>query len=101
MLGLVQRTCNFVKEPSQKRVLCLSLVLSQFNHCSQVWRPNSTFLINKIERVQLRAVKWILAEQNNNYSKEQYFKKCKELDLLPLKTRIDFFLYSSFPQNNT
>ena len=68
---------------------------------SQVWRPNSTFLINKIERVQLRAVKWILAEQNNNYSKEQYFKKCKELDLLPLKTRIDFFLYSSFPQNHT
>ena len=32
MLGLVKRTCEFVKNPAQKRVFYLSLVGSQFNH---------------------------------------------------------------------
>ena len=49
MLGLVKRTCHFVKNSTQKRVLYLSLVSSQFNHCSSVWRPDSIALLNKIE----------------------------------------------------
>ena len=32
-----------------------------------------------------------MSEHNVNYTKIKYFKKCKELDLLPLKTRLDFF----------
>ena len=91
MLGIVQRTCNFIRDTSQKRVLYMSLVLSPFNHCSQVWRPNSTFLFNKLERVQVRGIKWILSEQNTTYSKIQYFDKCEELDLLPIKARLDVF----------
>ena len=91
ILGLVQRTCHFVKDPLQKRVLYLSLVSSQFNHCSPIWRPSSITLLNKIERVQVRAVKWILSEQCGAYSQSQYFEKCKNLNLLPLKTRLDFF----------
>ena len=91
MLGLIQRTCHFVKDPLQKRVLYLSLSSSQFNHCSAVWRPNRATLYNKIERVQVRAVKWILSEQSATYSSSIYFKKCKELDLLPLRVRLDFF----------
>ena len=58
MLGLVKRTCEFVKNPAQKRLFYLSLVTSQFNHCSQIWRPQSIELCNKIERVQVRAVQW-------------------------------------------
>ena len=91
MLGLIQRSCHFVKNPLQKRLLYLALSGSQFNHCSPVWRPNSITLFNKIERVQVRAVKWILSEQYTLYSNNQYFKKCKQLDLLPLRTRLDFF----------
>ena len=91
MLGLVKRTCNFVKDPNQKRAFYLSLVGSQFNHCSSVWRPNSIALLNKIERVQVKAVKWILSERDTYYSYIAYFRKCKDLDLLPLKVRLDFF----------
>ena len=91
MLGLVKRTCEFVKNPAQKRVFYLSLVGSQFNHCSPIWRPYNTNLLNKIERVQVRAVKWILSELNATYTTIEYFKKCKILDLLPLRARLDFF----------
>ena len=91
MLGLVKRTCQFVKEHNQKRVLYLSLVSSLFNHCSSVWRPASVTLINKIERVQVNAIKWILSEEGVTYTDLVYFKKCRELDLLPLKIRCDYF----------
>ena len=91
MLGLIQRTCHFVKDPLQKRVLYLTLSNSQFNHCSSVWRPNNATMFNKIERVQVRAIKWILSEQCATYTTKIYFKKCKDLDLLPLRVRLDFF----------
>ena len=91
MLGLVKRTCNFVKDTNQKRLLYLSLVSSQFNHCSVIWRPDTTTLLNKIERVQVRAIKWMLCEQDRIYTNIEYFIKCKQLDLLPLKHRMDFF----------
>ena len=91
ILGLVKRTCHFVKNSNQKMLLYLSLVCSQFNHCSSIWRPNTISLLNKIERVQTRAVKWILSEQNANYVDLEYFKKCKSLDMLPLKFRFEYF----------
>ena len=80
MLGLVKRTCEFVKKADQKRIFYLSLVNSQFNHCSQIWRPCSIELLNKIERVQSRAIKWILSEQNATYTSIGYFQKCKTLN---------------------
>ena len=91
MLGLVKRTCHFVKNPHQKRVFYLALVCSQFNHCSSIWRPTSLSLLNKIERVQIKAVKWILSEQYTTYTAKSYFNKCKVLNLLPLKLRLDWF----------
>ena len=68
MLDLVKCTCEFVNNTAQKRVFYLSLVSSQFNHCSPIWRPQSIALLNKIERVQIRAIKWILSEQNATYT---------------------------------
>ena len=69
----------------------LALVASQFNHCSSIWRPSSLSLLNKIERVQIRGIKWILSEQYTTYTANNYFGKCKELNLLPLRLRLDFF----------
>ena len=91
MLGLLKRTCNFVKNTAQKRVFYLAIVASQFNHCSSIWRPSSLFLLNKIERVQIRGIKWILSQQYTTYTANSYFEKCKELNLLPLRLRLDFF----------
>ena len=75
MLGLVKRTCHFVKNVDQWKLLCTSLVFSQFNHCPQVWRPVSIALCNKIDRVQIREMKWMLSEQYVTYTKSQYLQK--------------------------
>ena len=47
--------------------------------------------MDKMERVQSRAIKWILSEQNATYTSVEYFRKCKDLDLLPLKSKLDFY----------
>ena len=49
------------------------------------------FLLNKIERVQIRGIKWILSQQYTTYTANNYFEKCKELNFLPLRLRLDFF----------
>ena len=98
MLGLVKRTCHFVKDQSQKRVLYLSLVSSQLNHCAAGCRPYTNTIINKIERIQTKAIKWILSEQHKTYTDIEYFNKCNKLDLLPLKYRLDFFALLLFHQ---
>ena len=85
MLGLVKRTCEFVKNPAQKRVFYLSIVGSQFNDCSSIWRPYSICLLNKIERVQIRAVKWILSELNATYTTTEYLKNVRILICCPLE----------------
>ena len=85
MLGLTKRTAHFVNNEKQRRVLYLSLVRSQFGHCSPVWKPTSKTLIEKLESLQKRSIKWILSEELYSYSAHVYFQKCKLLNILPLQ----------------
>ena len=87
-LGLLKCTCHFVKNIQQRRSLYLALIRSQFEHCSSVWSSNNTTTINKIESLQKKAIKWILSEEYYSYSEEIYYLKCKKLDLLPIKFRM-------------
>ena len=103
MLNLVRRTCHFTKNQAQKRVLYLTLVRSQLEHCSVVWRPTQETLIAKIEAVQRRAVKWILPEQYQSYLPEIYLDKLYNLDLLPIKEKFmytDLSLFHKIINNN-
>ena len=84
-LGLVRRTCHFIKNSDQRRALYLSLVRSIFEHCCQVWAPQSLKLINTFDLLQKRAVKWILKEPYARYNEEEFLKKQWSLDLLPMK----------------
>jgi hypothetical protein len=86
-LGLLKRTLHFVKSKEQKRSFYLAVVRSQFEHCVQIWRPTSVTFINKIERIQRRAVKWILCEQDHSYNEYEYLMRLRDLDLLPLSER--------------
>ena len=36
-LGLLTRTCHFIKNQSQKRALYITLVRSLFEHCDEIW----------------------------------------------------------------
>ena len=86
-LGLVRRTCHFVQCPRQKCVLYLSLVRSLYEHASIIWRPCSDNLIGKLEKVQKRAVKWIVSEQGHHYNEFEYFRRLQDLELLPIQSR--------------
>ena len=59
-LGLLKRTCHFTKNIGKRRAFYLSQVRSHFEHCTIVWRPSAQTMVEKLESIQKRAVKWIL-----------------------------------------
>ena len=89
-LGLVKRILHFVKDQNKKRAFYLALVRSLFEHCSVIWRPSSSEMINKIESIQRRAVKWILSEQDHHYNDYEYLKRLKDLDMLPMEYKFRY-----------
>ena len=90
MLNLVRRTCHFTNNKDQKRVLYLTLVRSQLEHCSVVWRPHQQTLVTQLEAVQKRAIKWILSEQYQSYNTDDYIIKLYNLDILPINEKFKF-----------
>ena len=70
-LGLMKRTCSFTKNKRFKKTLFLTLVRSQFEHASPVWRPTTSTQIDKFESLQKRCVKWVMNQDYNYYSKSE------------------------------
>ena len=87
--GLLEHTCHFVNILMCDEFVYLALVRSQFKHCSPVWRPCSSTLMNKFEVFQKKCLKWILSEQELSYSNEVYMRKCKQVSILPLFCRFN------------
>ena len=77
-LGLLRRTFK-TNNIQVKKQLYISLVRSQLLYCSQLWRPQLIKDIQKLERIQRRASKYIL----NNYDLS-YKQHLEQLHLLPL-----------------
>ena len=84
-LGLIKRACHFIKDVSQKRALYIALVRSIFEHCGEIWGPNTVTAKNKFEPIQMRAVKWVLGEINKSYSEQEYYNKLHDLELLSMQ----------------
>ena len=55
--GLTRRTCAFVNDIKRKRTLYLTLIRSQFEHCSQIWRPTSKSANDRIDAFQEKVYK--------------------------------------------
>ena len=89
-LGMARRNCYFVIDSNRRRVLYLTLVRSQFEHCSIIWRPVTKTQINCLEGLQKRAIKWILHEEYMSYSQFTYIQKCRQLKIMPIEDRFDF-----------
>ena len=88
--GLTRRTCFFVNDAKRRRALFLSLIRSQFEHCSPIWRPTNKTMLDKFENFQKRCVKWILSEEFISYkSAATYIKRCRQVNILPLKNRFE------------
>ena len=90
MLGLIKRTCHFLVHSKRKRTLYLTMVRSQFEHCSIIWCPVTASGLVKFEAVQKNAIKWILNEESTSYSDyDTYLQKCKEVNILPISKHFD------------
>ena len=81
MLGLIKRTCKDLKDTATLKTLFCSLVRSNLEYCSVVWSPFTKRNIEKLERIQRRATKFILK------SNDQYDIRLRELKLLTLEQR--------------
>jgi hypothetical protein len=88
-LGLLRRSCSFSKNLSHRKVLYLAIVRSQFEHCSQIWRPVNATQMDKFEALQKRGIKWVFGEDFSYYTKSEYFGKLKRLKILPLSEKFD------------
>jgi hypothetical protein len=82
-LGLLRRTCKFVRNVRQCRNLYIAMVRSQFEHCSSIWSSCSSRTLDKFESLQKGCIKWILDEKFCSYHGDLYYCKCKQLDILP------------------
>ena len=89
MLGFIKRTCHFILDAIKRRSLYLSLVRSNFEHGSIIWRPVTETEISDFEKLQKRALKWIFKEENMHYNDETYIKKCCQANLTPMKIFFD------------
>ena len=88
--GLTKRTCYFVNDVKRRRALYLTLIRSQFEHCSPVWRPCNKTMLDKFESFQKQCIKWILSEGYIRYdSLNTYLMKCRQVNLLPQSKRFD------------
>ena len=89
MLGFTKRTCHFISNTRKRRSLYLSLVRSNFEHGSIIWRPVTETAISEFEQLQKKALKWMLKEENLHYDEETYLKKCYQVQLSPMKRFFD------------
>ena len=89
-LGLTKRSCHFVTDKKRRRNLYLAMVRSKFELCSIVLVPKLQSEIEKFEKVQKRAVKWILRQEYYSCSDVvTYYSKCKETNILPLSKHFE------------
>jgi hypothetical protein len=83
-LGLIKRICKDLTDPSTRKVIYCSLVISKLEYGSNLWSPYTKKHRNLIENAQRRATKFILNYPNHmSYIQDRL---C-QLDILPLKFR--------------
>ena len=82
------RTYHFTMNKKPKRTFYLTIVRSIFEHCSIIWRPNSTNQIASFDAMQKKAIKWINGRRFDHYSHLEYSNKQKELRPFTLEKMI-------------
>ena len=90
-LGLLKRVAFFSRSKRQKRALYLAIARSQFEHCSPIWRPIAKTSMDSFEHIQMSAVRYILNEEDVDYSPTEYLTRLKDLCLLPMEY---FFMHN-------
>ena len=77
----VHGTCRDFDDHKTLRTLYCALVRSNLEYCSPIWSPYTTKCIEKLERVQKRATKFILKTEDT------YACRLNKINLLSLEHR--------------
>ena len=88
MLGLITRTCMDLKDESTLKTLYCSLVRSDLEYCSVVWCPFTKRNVNKLERIQRRATRFILKSSPSKQTQSVNSSKDVSLLMLPFCLRL-------------
>ena len=75
-----------------------SFILAHFNYCPLVWYFTSARQINKIEKIEEKALRYISDDYNSNYQQLLENNKFVSMEIKRKQTRI-FPNKSSFPYN--
>ena len=84
ILGLLRRTFSLQNHTKSKKQLYISLVRSQLQYCSILWKPYLIKHIQQLGRVQRRATKYILNDFTSDYK-----SRLIQTQLLPLTYILD------------
>ena len=58
-------------------------------HCSIIWRPVTETEISAFEKLQKKAIKWILNELYQHYDNETYSLRCSQIRIVPMLVFFD------------
>ena len=81
MLGLIKINCRDLDDRKTLRTLYCALVRCNIEYCSLIWSPYTKNGIEKLEKVQKRATKFILKTE------DCYADRLKKLNLLSMEKR--------------
>ena len=81
-LGYIRRNARYIRSTSARCTLYLGVVRAHFSYATQVWAPQGSELISKLQKIQRRATKFIL--RLPFITEISYKKRLISLDLLPL-----------------
>ena len=84
MPGTTKRSCDFITDARKPSSLYISLVRSQFEHCSTTWRPATESVISAFDKLQKKAIKWMRCEPYRQYDNETYLHKCVQMKIIPM-----------------
>ena len=96
MLAFVRRVTKDLQDIPVHISLYRSLVLSKLEYCLSVWSPSQAYFIDKLERVQKRAVKWLAFKSRTPYRNVSYSSLCKQFNLTALSSRRNQFDLRNF-----
>ena len=86
ILGLIKRTCRGLNDVATLKTLYCALVRSQLEYCIVVWSPYTARCVDKLEKIQRRATKFILKTD------DEYDTRRERLNLLSLTDRRFLFV---------